>query len=347
MSTGEAHQKLNYDQETSNTGHNKPEDGAKQFSIVPGEPAGNPLETPSDNPSGDELEAVEARNQPVTSNSQPSDPPSSQLDSAALTPDEEERYLADLKTIRKGVAVFYEVGKALERVKDGKLYRSDYPTWDKFCKAELANSTRHADRCIESAKIVEDLLDGESDKPFIEVLAEVENALPKNEAQARPLKRLKTREERKKAWSLVQQKARERSQPITAEIIIEAVNEVSPKKVKTEPKPKSDSKAKASPTKSQDDAGPMVPKPLDQMVESKSVQEDEAPPKTAERIEVAQKATLTVEVVGEEFADAISGMCMELNKALDQPDLDAAREIVRRMSEAVGEFYRKAVIAPE
>jgi len=314
------------------------EDGLAHSPDVHGEVAGEQTDTASDNPSGDEPEAPEARIEATTSNNQPSDPTSSLFDSAALTPDETERYLADLKTIRKGVAVFYEVGKALARIKDGKLYRLDYTTWDEFCKAELDNTTRHADRWIEGAKIIDDLREGESDMPFIDVVAEVENSVPKNEAQARQLKRLKTREERKKAWTLVQQKASERNQPITAEMIIEAVNEVSPKNVKTEPKPKSESKAKASPAKSQNDAGRVVPKPPDQLVQTQSFREEEVPPQPFEPVEDGHKQARTAAEADREWVEFNNDMLEKLALAKVRENWDLIEGTIEVMRDRNSRF---------
>ncbi len=76
------------------------------------------------------------------------------VDAPALTA-VEATDLHDLEeTIEKGLAGFVEVGRALERIRDKKLYREKFGTFEGYLKERWGLSRAHAYRQIEAAAVV-------------------------------------------------------------------------------------------------------------------------------------------------------------------------------------------------
>lgn len=92
--------------------------------------------------------------------------------------------------IRQGRAVFVQVGHALTRIRESRLYRERYCTFEQYCLEEWEITDRYA-RNLRSASDVVDLL---QEKQF--------STLPATESQARPLIKL-PREEWAAAWEEV------------------------------------------------------------------------------------------------------------------------------------------------
>lgn len=92
--------------------------------------------------------------------------------------------------IRQGRAVFVQVGHALSRIRDSRLYREKFATFEDYCLVEWEISDRYA-RNVRSAADVVDVL---REKGF--------TVLPASESQARPLTKL-PREEWAGAWEEV------------------------------------------------------------------------------------------------------------------------------------------------
>ncbi len=68
------------------------------------------------------------------------------------------RTLADLEiVIERGVKTFVEVGVALEEIRDGKLYRPTYPTFEDYCRERWGWSRQHAYRQIQAAGVAKNL----------------------------------------------------------------------------------------------------------------------------------------------------------------------------------------------
>lgn len=62
--------------------------------------------------------------------------------------------LDDLEgVIEKGLSGFVEVGTALSRIRDGKLYRETHSTFDDYCRERWSISRAHAYRQIEAAGV--------------------------------------------------------------------------------------------------------------------------------------------------------------------------------------------------
>ena len=94
----------------------------------------------------------------------------------------------DLETlegvIKKNLAAFYEVGRALMEIRDRRLYKEvkGYKTFEEYCRVEWDFSKTHANRLIESTKT-------------IEVLTPIGVKAPTTESQTRPLTQLEPDEE--------------------------------------------------------------------------------------------------------------------------------------------------------
>ncbi|MCB1204414.1 MAG: phage Gp37/Gp68 family protein [Verrucomicrobiae bacterium] len=141
----------------------------------------------------------------------------------SLTDPERERWTHNLAIVREGADAFFRVGAALKVIRDDRLYRADHPSFEDFCRDELGLSKTHANRQIIASVVHEDLgkmasKDAESGGFGI---------LPRNEAQARPLAKLKRVEQRRRAWGEVLQRAKEGA-TLSAELVNEVVLEIDP-----------------------------------------------------------------------------------------------------------------------
>lgn len=59
--------------------------------------------------------------------------------------------------IAKGLATFVDVGRALLEIRDRKLYRENYETFEQYCSQRHQLEERRAYQLMDSASIVEDL----------------------------------------------------------------------------------------------------------------------------------------------------------------------------------------------
>jgi hypothetical protein len=72
---------------------------------------------------------------------------------------EAERYRANRLTeleavIERGRETFVQVGRALAEIRDARLYRANYPSFDAYCRDRWGWSGRHVRRQIEATRIV-------------------------------------------------------------------------------------------------------------------------------------------------------------------------------------------------
>jgi hypothetical protein len=68
------------------------------------------------------------------------------------------RALAECETlIERGLTTFNEVGQALLRIRDERLYRASHKTFEEYCRERWNWSRRHANRQIEAAGVVQNL----------------------------------------------------------------------------------------------------------------------------------------------------------------------------------------------
>jgi hypothetical protein len=83
-----------------------------------------------------------------------------------------------------------EVGESMRAIRDGELFRAEYPSWADFCRQKLKISAHQADRRIQSAEIASELVAADC------------THIPFNERQCRPLTRLEPGFLRVYAWEL-------------------------------------------------------------------------------------------------------------------------------------------------
>lgn len=113
--------------------------------------------------------------------------------------------------IAKGWDTFVEVGRALAHIRDRRLYRADFDTFEAYCRQKWHYRRAHAYRLIGAAEVME-VLSPVGDIP-----------LPRNEAQVRPLLGLKPDEVRA-VWCRAVASAGKKN--VTAELVKQATAEV-------------------------------------------------------------------------------------------------------------------------
>lgn len=95
----------------------------------------------------------------------------------------EKSQLTELEaTIERGLQTFYEVGTALLSIRESRLYRADYDTFEAYCQKRWNMTRWYANRVIASAGVIENLV----------TIVTKENPLPlpATESQVRPLVQL-------------------------------------------------------------------------------------------------------------------------------------------------------------
>lgn len=91
--------------------------------------------------------------------------------------------------IKQGLQTFVEVGQALLTIRDKKLYRSSFRTFEEYCDVKWEIGRIYAFRLINAAEVISNLLP-------------MGNILPQNERQTRPLETLEP-EIQQQAWAAV------------------------------------------------------------------------------------------------------------------------------------------------
>ncbi|MFA5445552.1 MAG: hypothetical protein WC262_11340, partial [Bacteroidales bacterium] len=127
-----------------------------------------------------------------------------------ITLDERSRLYQLEETIRQGLNTFVDVGNALLEIRDKRLYRQDYSTFEDYCREQWGFSKNYANKLIASTEAVLNL-------------GTIVPILPKTESQARPLTSLEP-EEQIEAWKRVITSTPEGK--VTAAIVLKAVKEV-------------------------------------------------------------------------------------------------------------------------
>ena len=149
----------------------------------------------------------------------------------------EEKLLAELEAvIETNMKGFVLVGMALTQIRDQRLYRIQYPTFEEYLLKVWDMARKTGYRLIEAAEVHGNLKDF-----FEEALSDncsqislpenvshgtqtIEDIIPKNERQARPLT-LFSAEEQREIWLQVLDKANSTDSKITANFIIQVILE--------------------------------------------------------------------------------------------------------------------------
>ena len=93
------------------------------------------------------------------------------------------------EVIERGLNTFVDVGNALLEIRDSKLYRENYNTFEEYCRDRWGWERRHAYRLMDAAKVFDNV-------------SERTQIVPTSEWQARPLTTLEP-EEQREAWQRV------------------------------------------------------------------------------------------------------------------------------------------------
>ena len=59
--------------------------------------------------------------------------------------------------VERGWDTFVEVGTAIAQIKEGRLYREHFKTFEAYCRAKLPYRLRHANRLVAADQVVSDL----------------------------------------------------------------------------------------------------------------------------------------------------------------------------------------------
>jgi len=112
------------------------------------------------------------------------------------------------EVIQRGFDSFYEIGQALDEIRDSRLYRQDHPTFELYCRSRWGMSKTNANRHILAFKTTK-------------LLAPI-GAIPAKESQVRPLTKLDP-EQQVEAWRTVMDRAGEASN-VTASLVNDVVD---------------------------------------------------------------------------------------------------------------------------
>jgi hypothetical protein len=134
----------------------------------------------------------------------------------ALTPSQQAEFERLDKVIKSGWKTFLEVGTALTQVRDQKLYRDKYGSFEAYCRVELGFSRPYAYNLIGSAEVNEQLSSIEDIK-----------VKPLLESQLRELISVPEKK-RAEAWKKAVALAGDR--PLTARIVHKAALKFKPRK---------------------------------------------------------------------------------------------------------------------
>lgn len=161
--------------------------------------------------------------------------------SGVLTPGERLRLTALESTIRRGLATFIEVGSALAEIRDSKLYREEYPTFDAYCRDRWQMGRHRAYQLIRGADTAKNVLTIVNTEMAGD--ADVDNCqhdtpAPTSEAQMRPLAKLDP-EDQREAWTQAVEDARAegRDQPTAKHVEAAAKKRREPEPEPTEDEP--------------------------------------------------------------------------------------------------------------
>ncbi len=102
----------------------------------------------------------------------------------------EQKRLQELEdVIEDGLQSFVGTGMALAEIRDSRLYREEFKTWDEYLRKRWALRKSYANSLISAQAVVSELQ-----------MTATAAKLPENEWQARPLIKLRTKESRASAW---------------------------------------------------------------------------------------------------------------------------------------------------
>lgn len=108
--------------------------------------------------------------------------------SEAITIQESARLVELEDVIERGLSNFIKVGEALVEIRDKRLYRVEYRTFEEYCREEWQMTQQYATQLCRSSQVAA-MLESET------------KVSPTKEAHARPLTKLETPAEQREAWT--------------------------------------------------------------------------------------------------------------------------------------------------
>ena len=125
--------------------------------------------------------------------------------------DEEKRKLEECeRIIDEGLSTFVAVGNALLEIRVNKLYRSEYRTFEAYCRARFQIKRQRAYELMGAAEVVNTLSDTSNDQGNL--------LTPSKESHAAALSKLPP-EKRKTVWKKISDESKVTGKPITAKQI--------------------------------------------------------------------------------------------------------------------------------
>ena len=122
------------------------------------------------------------------------------------------------RKIAAGLRSFLEVGSALKEIRDRRLFRQHFKSFEEYCAKRWDFSRQRGYELLGASDVVADL----------SAVADI-RVLPTNEAQARPLTLLRDAAHRRRAWKLALKIAAKARRPVTARDTEEAVRQLNGK----------------------------------------------------------------------------------------------------------------------
>lgn len=115
------------------------------------------------------------------------------------------------ETIEGGLQTFLEVGAALWEIREARLYKAEYRSFNQYCEARWKMKENYANKLIVAAGVVENL---GTDVPA-----------PTSEAQARLLSRIPDPADQKEVWKDANTTARQEGAPVVTKKHVEAAKQ--------------------------------------------------------------------------------------------------------------------------
>lgn len=132
------------------------------------------------------------------------------MENNLLSIDEKKEFDRCELVIKQGLETFIEVGQALLKIREKRLYRLEFSTFEDYCRHRWGMARQRAHQMIEAANVVKEL-------------STIVDILPKTESQARPLTQFQP-EVQREAWKEVIQQSQITGEPITSQKVKEVVD---------------------------------------------------------------------------------------------------------------------------
>ena len=150
----------------------------------------------------------------------------------SLAPPEQDRLEQCEAIIERGLQTFYEVGKALQEIRDAKLYRDTHQSFATYCRERWQMGRNYAYKQIQASTVVDNLT---VLPPGTKNLQNVYDRTQFRETHIRPLAPL-TPAQQREAWCEVQRCAE--TKPVTEKLVRTVVKKCFPETIKPKPSSK-------------------------------------------------------------------------------------------------------------